>query len=95
MGAWGREDGFGSGIAAGLGLKGYITSPTYLIIKEHRGRYPFIIWMPIGWRVRRNWKNWVMRNIFWEGVRHRMGGPDPALLPPEYLRLGYGRWDGG
>lgn len=29
------------GIALGLGVKGYVTSPTYTIVQEYQGRVPF------------------------------------------------------
>jgi tRNA threonylcarbamoyladenosine biosynthesis protein TsaE len=31
---------FTGGIAAGLGIKGYITSPTFTIVNEYKGRLP-------------------------------------------------------
>jgi tRNA threonylcarbamoyladenosine biosynthesis protein TsaE len=38
--ALGREDGLTGGIAAGLGIGGYITSPTFTIVNEYEGRLP-------------------------------------------------------
>mgnify|MGYP001359433256 CR=1 FL=1 len=32
---------FAQGIAAGLGIKGVVNSPTYTIVKEYQGRLPF------------------------------------------------------
>ena len=85
------------GIAAGLGLKGYITSPTYLIIKEHRGEIPLYHMDAYRLAGPEELEELGYEEYFFGRGVTAIEWADRirALLPPEYLRLDMGRVEDG